>query len=99
MWMPLQVTSPGMNDSKTSQQKPGPATGFQDYVCREAAHFGEQPAVVVYEGPEFTEHGEGNVLPFAVGHQGQQVLYPYLPVFYTAVGAGAAFAAETDFFV
>ena len=97
--MPLLVATPGVDDGETPRKETCPAPHFQDNVCREAAHFGEQPAVVVYQRPELTGNREGDVLPFPVRHQSQQVLYPGFPGFYPAVGAGAAFTAEADFFV
>lgn len=88
-----------MDDAEASRQKTGASPGFQDDVRREAAHFRQQPAVVEYQRPEFTGDGEGDVLPFAVRHEGQQILYPGLTGLHATVGAGTAFTAETDFFV
>ena len=99
MRMPLLVTAPGVNDSETSRQKAAAPPGFHNDISGKAAHLRQESAVVIYQRPELAGDGEGDVLPFSVRHQSQQVLYPDFPGFYAAVGAGAAFAAETDFFV
>ena len=97
--MPLLVAPPGVGDGKTARQKTITPSGFQNNVCRETAHLCKQPAVVVYQRPEFAGNGEGDVLPLSVRHQGQQVLYPDFASLHAAVRAGAAFTAEAGFFV
>lgn len=98
MRMPLLVAPPGMDDAEAARQKAAAPAGFQDNVCREAAHLRQVPAVMVYQGPELTGYGEGDVLSFPVGDEGQQVLYPGFPGLHAAVGAGAASTTEADFF-
>lgn len=97
--MSLLVASPGVDNGKAAGQKAAATPGFQDNVCREAAHFRQQPAIMVYQQPEFTGKGKSDVLPFAVGDEGQQILYPDFTGFDAAVRAGTGFTAEADFFV
>lgn len=97
--MPLLVAAPRVDDGETDRQKTITPSGFQYNVCRETAYLRQQPPVVVYQRPELSGDGKGDVLPFPVRHQRQQVLYPDFASLYAAVGAGAAFTAETDFFV
>lgn len=97
--VPLLVAAPGVDDGETARQETITPSGFRNDVCRETAHLRQQPAVVVYQRPELSGNGKGDVLPFPVRYQTQQVLYPDFPGLHAAVRAGAAFTAETDFFV
>lgn len=96
--MPLLVAAPGMDNGKTAGQKTAATSGFEGNVSGETVHLREQPAVVVYQRPELTGEREGDVLPFAVRDEGQQILYPYFTGLHAAVRAGAGFTAEADFF-
>lgn len=97
--MPLLVAAPRVDDGETARQKTITPSGFQNNVCRETAHLRQQPPVVVYQRPELSGDGKGDVLPFPVRHQTQQVLYPDFSGLHPTVRTGAAFTAETDFFV
>lgn len=99
MRVPLLVTAPRVDQRKASRQEAGPPPAFQYDVRCQPAHLRQQPSVVVYQCPELTGKGERNVLPFAVRHQTQQVLYPDFSGLHPTVRTGAAFTAETDFFV
>lgn len=99
MRMPLLVPAPRMDDAEAARQKAGAPAGFQDNIRCKPAHFCQQPAVVVYQGPELAGDRESNVLPIHIRYQAQQILYPDFSCLHATVRTGTAFTAETDFFV
>lgn len=54
---------------------------------------------MVYQQPELAGKGKGDVLPFAVGDECQEILYPDFTGFDAKVRAGAGFTAEAGFSV
>ena len=96
--VPGQAAAKGMQDGKDPHEYLLFFTNFQDHPGRQPGQVIEQVTVVTEQFPECIWHGEGDVLPGAIGHHGLLLLHPLIGEFLATRGTEPAFAGERHVF-
>lgn len=96
MRMLIELATVGVEGAKDTDFEPKASGMFEHSTGGTAKELVEQGPIIVEERPKQVGHGEGDVLPFAIGQNMALLGNPLLGAFHPASTAGFGFTALAE---